>query len=426
MKFEREKSVTRKEALQGITERWPVAPLFERVSLDKAAGRVLAEDAYARYALPVVRSSRLDGIAVRSADFATKMPDTRTWEPGRNYVQADTGDDFDDAFDAVVAIEDVVYLDGGGLELTVTPDEVKAGSRVSPSGSLVKEGSLLMCAKTLLGPEHAAALAIGGHFTVLVLRRPVVAFIPTGSELVPYGTKPHRGQNIEANSLLVNGMLASWGAEPLIYPIIKDDQDALERALDDALALADIVLINGGSSRGKEDFNSTLIEARASYFRHGVRAVPGRPIGLALVDGTPVLNIPGPVIATFLAMDWLVRGLVSHYFGIAIPGRPVAQARLLENIEGFGEVERLARVALSVDEEGALCCKTLSRSLGVPQTITLSDGILTVPIGCAGYQQGERVNVNLLRPLEEITRIAQNVSERVQEADDCKQTQGVI
>ena len=84
------------------------------------------------------------------------------------------------------------------------------------------------------------------------------------------------------------------------HSIVRDDAAELERALDEALPQADLVLINGGSSRGEEDFNSQLLERRGSFFRHGVKAVPGRPVAFSIVDGKPVINVPGPVAAAYL------------------------------------------------------------------------------------------------------------------------------
>ena len=132
---------------------------------------------------------------------------------------------------------------------------------------------------------------------VPVRRKPRVAFIPTGSELVPAGVRPLRGQNVDANSLMVKHMLAAYGAEPLMFPIVKDDPQALEEAFAEALAAADLVVINGGSAVGKEDFNVRMIEERGKVIHHYIAAVPGRPMMLAVANGKPVVDLPGPALA---------------------------------------------------------------------------------------------------------------------------------
>ena len=124
----------------------------------------------------------MDGIAVRSADFAEGMPDTSSWEPGKDYIRADTGDDFDDRFDAVIAIENVTFLPDGGLQLS--PDtKVTKGSNVKPCGADVKKGTLLAQAGKRLTALDLAAIGMGGADCVTVRKKPVVAFVPTGSEL---------------------------------------------------------------------------------------------------------------------------------------------------------------------------------------------------------------------------------------------------
>lgn len=396
MKFEYDQSVTRQEALDELTNRWAVEPATCEVPLPEALGRVTAKDMRALLSLPVVRSSQRDGIAVRSSDFADGVPDTTGWVRGRDFAQADTGDDFPDGFDAVIAIESVEYREDGTPSIIDPNLAVSPGSSVNPSGSIIREGTLIVSSRTRLEPECIAALAVGGYAAVEVLEQPKVTFVPTGSELVEWGTRPKRGQNIEANSLLVSGMLAQWGAEARCAPIVRDDRCELERALDSALAGSDIVLINGGSSRGEEDYNSRLLQARASFFRHGVKAVPGRPVGIAIIDGKPVVNVPGPVLATFLCMDWLVRGLIACYYGMPVLGRQTVQACLGCSISKPAQFEKLVRVSLRSDEQGAVLCEPISAG-GVVETLLASDGLLVLPIGESVIEEGTEVGVELFR-----------------------------
>lgn len=395
VKFEYEKSMTREAALEGLVEQWKPSPAREFVPLDQAFGRVLAQDAIAQVALPVVRSSRMDGIAVRSEDFAQGAPDTSMWKRGVDFAQADTGDDFPDEFDAVVAIERVVYCNGVPTFPEGDALKVEPGMGVNKAGAIVSAGFVIAQAGTRLTPELVAACAVGGLAQVGVLRRPLVGFMATGSELVPWGSYPQRGQNLEANSLLVRGMLEQWGANCVAYPVVRDDPASLEAALDRALEACDIVMINGGSSRGEEDFNSQLIERRASYFAHGVRAVPGRPVGMGIVGGKPVVNIPGPVMAASLCMDWLIRGLVAHYYGAPAAKRPTVRAVMGESLSKPCEFERIARVRLEGSAEEGYVCFPLERSLGTVASIVRSDGQLVVPIGVEGVAKGEQVEVQL-------------------------------
>jgi molybdopterin molybdotransferase/putative molybdopterin biosynthesis protein len=177
-----------------------------------------------------------------------------------------------------------------------------------------------------------AALAACGVAEVEVRRLPVVAFIPTGSELIPLGEEPQRGQTIDSNSILVAAMLEQMGAKALMFPIVRDNKEALETALGEALAVADIVLINAGSSKGGEDFNATMLEERGELLCHWIAAAPGRPLAAALVQGKPVLNIPGPPLATYYVMDWCTRALVAQASGIAPAAKPTVEAVLTGDV----------------------------------------------------------------------------------------------
>ena len=397
MEYRSDEALSRADALNEYRARWTPSPRVEYVPLDQAFGRVLARDVEGQCNLPVVRASKFDGFAMRSADFADGMPDTSAWREGVDFAPADTGDDFSDAFDMVVAVESTARDEEGRFWLV--PDGKFAagpGAGVSSCGSISRAGELIAPAHTRLTPEAVAAAAVGGYAQLPVYAKPRVAFIPTGTELVPWGAYPARGQNIEANSLLVRGLVQEWGGEALIYPLVRDDRESVAAALERALEAADIVVLNAGSSRGGDDFNAELLAGRATYFRHGVKMVPGRPVGMAIIDGKPVVNAPGPVLAAWLCMDWLVRGLIAQWFGTQAARRERARARLAEAVEDPKDRERLVRMMLTPGDDGVPVA-TPVKKLGVPQTLVGTDALFTLPADCAGVAAGELVEVELLR-----------------------------
>ena len=134
----------------------------------------------------------------------------------------------------------------------------------------MREGELLAPKHVPLRPRDLACLHLGGVWDVPVLRKPAVAFIPTGNELVPPRSAVTRGKNVDTNSVLARTSLQLLGAEPLLYPIVPDDRAMLGRTLDDALGRADIVILNGGSSKGGEDHNARLLHDRGKVLCHGV------------------------------------------------------------------------------------------------------------------------------------------------------------
>lgn len=394
MHFDVANSVTRADALRLMLEHWRFAPETEAIPLSLALGRVTARDIYSNNTLPACRTSPLDGIAVRLKDFKAGVPDPSGWIKGTDYAPADTGDDFPDEFDAVIAVENLVFEEG---KLTGFADSLDliSGEAFNQAGSILSADSLIIPEGTKLAPTQLALLAMGGIIHVPIKRKPKVAFIPTGSELVNAGIKPLRGQNIDANSVMIEGCLKEWGAEPVCFPIVRDDKRALEKALNEALRIADIVLVNGGTSKGEEDFNAALIKNRASFFRHGVRAVPGRPAAVSIIDEKPVINMPGPAIAAWLVADWCVSSLIHHYYGIPAPKRPTMKARLAAPLKAPGKFEALLRVALVKADDGYLV-EQIPRKGGTVKSMNC-EALLIVPMGITGYAEGDEVTVELLK-----------------------------
>lgn len=393
MRFDVERALTRSEAVSALKSGWKLNVAEELVDVRRSCGRVLARDCFARYDLPRHRVSAMDGIAVRSADFADGMPDTSAWVRGVDFVQADTGDDFPDAFDAVVAIENVAFDEGDRLRF-LEDLKVEAGRSVKPAGATMRAEELLYPQGTLVDPFSAAILAAGGWGEVPVIARPKVAFIPTGTELVPVGVEPQRGENVETNSLMLSALFEQWGADTVVYDIVVDDKEKLAETLDRALSEADIVLINGGSSCGSEDFNSFLLQERASWFAHGVKAVPGRPIGMALIEGKPAVNVPGPMIAAALAADWLIRSLILHYLGRPMPQRQRVNAVLDNALSGRPGFEMLARL-VTREVDGVLHAASVPSGSTLAENIRAVDAFLAVPADVR-FEKDDVAEVELL------------------------------
>lgn len=402
MKFDYEDALWREDATCVLRAHWNPRRCAQTVLVADALGRVTAQPVAASVTLPVCRSSQRDGIAVKAAAWSDGDPDISGWQRGVDWVAADTGDDFADEFDAIVSAEEVERDEDGNLISIQEGLAVEPGRGVNPAGATIKAGDVVVDAGTVLTPELLCACAAAGAYQLSVVRKPRVGFIPTGSELVAAGTVPQRGQNLETNSLMVAAFLREWGCEPVVFPIVRDAREPLRAALEEALDTCDIVLVNAGTSRGEEDFNAQLIQERASYFSHGIRAVPGRPVGLAVVDNKPVINVPGPNIACWLAMDWLVRDLVAYALGTRTHKRPTVTARLGFEVKPMPLMERFTRVLLERSGDGSLAAKPLPKGWGGPMTLARTDAIFVVPAGGDPWPVGTEVEVELLRPIEDI------------------------
>lgn len=388
--------VTKEEALKLLFEAWAPIRETETVPLEEAYGRVLAEPQFARYSLPVVRAALMDSVALSSGDFAHGIPDTSGWRRGAEYDRADMGDDFDDKFDAAIPVESVTFAPDGGISIEAGT-EIKPGVGIKEKGNTVREGQLLLQKGVKLNAADLAVLAIGGAVSIPVRRRPVVAVIPTGSELIPRGTAPARGENIEANSVMLRYMLQEMGAEPLVFPIVRDALEQMGAVLDEALSKADIVVVNGGSSKGDEDLSTSLLRHRGTFLFHGVKKVPGRPLSISVSDGKPILNLPGPPPAAFNGANWCLRAAVARYLDLS-PEDPLrVSAVLSEPLESPLQMEFTSRVSVSCREDGSYLAETISLRKSTLAESLGSNGILVSPIGRGSYAAGETVEVELLR-----------------------------
>ncbi len=393
--------ITRAEAMNVLMARWTPDIATEILPLEQSRGRISVRDVFSQNTLPVCRSAQADGIAVRFADFTDGVPDTSVWKKDLDYAMADTGDDFDDEFDTVIQVEDLVYNASGTFSI-VPEAPIVHGQLVSAQGSMLRAGELILKKGDVVHPLQLCILAAGGIAELEVVKQPVVAYIPTGNELVRPGEKPQRGQNVETNGLMIKGYLEEWGAVIRTYPILPDDRKLLDETLTDALQHADIILINGGSSKGSEDHTVRMLKKRSSFLQHGIKSIPGIPVALSIVDEKPVINLPGPPFAAFCALDWCVRALVYRAQGRAVlPPRKVT-AVLLQEIHKPSPYEFYLRLKVYKTADG-FCAEPLSWGSRFSQAMNCN-ALMVIPVGLEGYQKGDVIEADLLYELPDEER----------------------
>lgn len=377
------------EIMEKLRANWRPEVGCERVSVDDALGRVPAQDILSEMDIPVHRGAECDGIAVRSMDFASGTPDVSSWVLGRDFAVADMGDDFDDRFDAVIPIEDV---DLSGGKLTLRGAYATPGRLIEPRGGTVRKGEVLARCGARLSSIDIANLITAGVTGAAVLKRPKVAFIPTGSELVPAGSIPSRGQVIDCDSAMARALLGARGADVVPFPVVNDARRDLEGALCQAMSSCDIVLVSGGSSKGAEDICPKLIAQDAVFFNHYVRARPGRPIAVAIKGGKAIVNIPGPAFSAYFALQWCVCGLIEHWFGLRDTPRPVISARVKSDF-------MLDRLSLAyglffhVSMESGVPVATALDEDTRGELFMRANAFAILPIGSPGFRAGEALDL---------------------------------
>ncbi|MBI3743984.1 MAG: molybdopterin biosynthesis protein, partial [Chloroflexi bacterium] len=239
--------------------------------------------------------------------------------------------------------------------------------------------------------------------SVGVRKRPRVAIIPTGSELVAPGQPVKRGDIIEYNSLMLAGQVTQWGGEATRLTAVRDDLALIRDAVRAALAEHDVVVINAGSSAGSEDYTAPVVQALGQLLIHGVAVRPGHPVVLGLVDGKPVLGIPGYPASAVLTAELFIEPLVRRMLGLLSAKPASVQAVMTRKVlSPMGEDEYL-RVKLGKVGD-RLVAAPLARGAGIIMSLVRADGLAHIPRFSEGVAPGDNVTVWLRRPLHEIER----------------------
>ncbi|MBI3910567.1 MAG: molybdopterin biosynthesis protein [Armatimonadetes bacterium] len=379
----------------------------ETLPTPQARGRVTAAPVYARRSVPHYHCAAMDGIAVRAADtFGASETDPRRIPP-TDYTVVDTGDPLPEERDAVVMIEHVRWLPDGSAELI---EPAAPWHHVRLAGEDLVATEMVLPSGHILRPADVAALLSCGVTDVPVRRRPRVAILPTGDELVdPYAPDEARdlpGAIPETNSYLIGGLVEEWGGEALRVAPLPDRPEAICNALRCALAEADVVCINAGSSAGREDFVPRILEEEGELLVHGVDIMPGKPTALAVVADRPVLGVPGYPVSAWVVCEEFLRPLLCRMLGLAplpIPttsgGRvPAVMGRKAPSHMGNDEYVRVK--AGRVGER--LVVVPLPRGASLLNSVVRADGVVRIPAHLEGVEAGETVALEPLRPLAAI------------------------
>ncbi len=371
----------------------------ELVEVEKASGRITAAPVYARVSSPHYNASAMDGVAVRSMDtFGASETSPKKLTMSEFVHMVDTGDPLPPGCDAVIMIEDIHFVAEEEFEIIAA---ASPWQHVRVIGEDVVATEMILPGNHRLRPVDLGGILAGGVTEIYVYPRPRVALLPTGSELVQPGAGLKEGDIIEYNTRVFGALVEEWGGMPIRYDITVDDYNLLRERLKSALSGADVVLINAGSSAGREDYTAALIAEMGEVYTHGVAIKPGKPVILGLVDGKPVVGVPGYPVSAVLGMDLFVRPVVYRKLGSVPPVRPKVDCFISRKIVSPMGVEEFVRVKLGrVGEK--IIATPISRGAGVIMSMIRADGMLRVPRLSEGYNAGDTAPVELMRSIEEV------------------------
>ena len=373
------------------------------VGLADAVGRVTAAPVWATRSSPVSDAAAMDGIAVRSGQTRGATPTTPLTLGPADFEVVDTGDPVPLGFDAVVMREQVHHVetaDGRGAQLLAA---VPPYAHVRSIGEDISAGELLLPEGHRLRAVDVAAAAAAGATDLVVRRRPRVAVIPTGDEIVPVGSPPREGEILDTNSLMLVGQAREAGCEAWATPIVPDVVEQISEQTRAAAAEADLVLLVAGSSAGRDDYTARVVDALGDLTVHGVAVRPGHPVVLGVVEEKPVIGVPGYPVSAALTFDIFAAPVLAGLEGAVPRVRSEVSARLARKLPSVVGMDDWVRVRLG-RVGGEVVASPLPRGAGVLTSLVRADGLLVVPADVEGHHAGDQVQVRLLRDLRQVER----------------------
>ncbi len=373
-------------------------PKTETIPVWDACGRVTAHGVYAHICAPHYAASAMDGVAVSAKDtFGATETTPVTLNPGQ-FIVLDTGDPIPEDKDAVIMVEDIVKNEDG----TITIHAAAAPwQHIRQIGEDICAGEMILPSHMTVSPSAIGAMIAGGVLEVEVIRKPVVGIIPTGDEIIPPCTDPKPGDILEFNGSIFSAMVRQWGADAKVYPIVPDQFDRIKAMVAQAASECDLVILNAGSSAGREDFSARVIRELGEVLYHGIAMKPGKPAILGCQDATPILGVPGYPVSGIIVIEQLLKPLIDHWLKVPAQAVSYAKAVLTRPVVSGLKYQEFVRVRMGYVGD-KLMASPLSRGSGVVSSFMKADGILEVPQGLEGFEAGEEVTVRLLSPVEKL------------------------
>jgi molybdopterin molybdotransferase len=414
-------------SVEQATER--ILPVFEPLEsieapLDRSLGMVLAEDVVAYHDVPLTDNSAFDGYAVRAADIATASKES----PIRLHVVYDlqagavgeapigngeavrimTGAPVPNGADTVVGFELTDREDWGkfGIDprgiseqdrsfVTVLEAEEK-GENIRLAGEDVQKGQVALSKGTELRPGAIGVLASIGYGRVPVHRRPVVAVIPTGDEVVEVTDPILPGKVRNSHAWALESQVRRYGGNPRRWNIVPDEIDAVQENLRTAADVADLILTIGGVSMGDYDLVKNVVGSYGTVDFWQIAMRPGKPLVFGHIEGTPILGLPGNPVSGLVVFEQFGRPAVRKMLGFTKLRKPTVEAVLKEGVRGKRRRRIYARVRVERVDGGYECWPTGEQGSGIMSSMAKADGLAIISEDRDGVSAGETVTVQML------------------------------
>jgi molybdopterin molybdotransferase len=400
------------EALDLFMKTWagPGKTESEIINTESGLGRVLAEDVEAPHPLPPFARSTVDGYAVKAGDTHGASPALPAYlsiigeilmgtsadlqiDPGETAI-VHTGGMIPAGADAVIMLEDTQKVPEDELEILKA---VAVGENILVEGEDVKAGEIVLRSGTPLRSQEIGGLMALGYTKIEVARRPRVAILSTGDEVVPPSQVPDQGQVRDINSYTLSALVQRAGGVPVRYGVIADNRSALEAAALAAFEAEDLVLVTAGSSVSARDITVEILGGlgEPGVLIHGLAIKPGKPTILAIAGNKPLIGLPGNPVSALVVAGLILPPILRRWLGMTVENwKPQIPARLTVNLASQAGREDYQPVRLISSDDGLLAEPVYGRS-NLIFTLIRADGLVRIPPEANGLPQGEEVIVRL-------------------------------
>ncbi|WP_456325748.1 molybdopterin biosynthesis protein [Desulfonauticus submarinus] len=374
----------------------------EVILTDKALYRVLSRPVFARYSSPTFHAAAMDGIAVHSNNtFGAREGNPKILIRDRDFIEINTGNPLPEGFDAVIMIEDVVFLD----ENTVSIEKPAfPWQHVRRIGEDIVATELIFPAGHKISPYDLGTLLSAGIFEVEVREKLKVGIVPTGDEVLDFTLKPNpkAGEVIESNSQVLASLLEDWDCEPVRIPPVGDDFDLLVKKTQALLEEVHILVIGAGSSAGSKDFTKKVMQALGEVVVHGIKAMPGKPSLLGISrEGKLIVGAPGYPVSAVICFEYLLRPLIYWLRGENLDDFETINTVLTRPLPSKLGMREFIRVGIG-KVGGRYVSIPLPRGAGMITTLSRATGLISIDENSEGFSEGEVVSTRVLRPKREI------------------------
>ncbi len=362
------------------------------IPFDATPGQITARPIFSKYSVPEIHLAAMDGIAVATRETvgASEQHPVEL----ENAIRVNTGNIVPPGYDAVIMIEDT-WQNGDRyvIRKSTTPWQ-----HIRPAGEDLAESEMVLPSGHRIRPHEVGALATYGitEMEVLSVR---VGLVPTGSELVPAGTRPSPGQVVESNTVMAKAMLEQAGARCMRYPFVEDDPDRIREAVRKAVKENDIVIVSAGSSAGSRDYTADVIGDLGEVLVHGIAIKPGKPAIIGRIDQKPVFGLPGYPLSALTVIRELILPFLAKY-GLDVPKPAVLRAAITSAIaKEIGSDEFVLCTLGRVGSRWVISPQ--SKGASVQMSAVRANAYIRLPRNLEGIEDGQQVDAALMVPVHE-------------------------